>query len=75
MELALIYTLEPTKPENMDKDDPITYTCGECGQSIMAYNTQSHAENFHHTELFVLKNYIPSSVIEAQNVEETLGNV
>lgn len=56
MELAIVYLLEP--PKATETDSPISYKCAECGQSILGYNAEAHAKNFHQTEFYVLKNVV-----------------
>lgn len=63
MELAVIFDLDP--PASLEVSAPITYTCRECQTSIMSYNVQDHAYKAHGSDLFVLKNFVPSSVVEA----------
>lgn len=62
MELAVIYDLNP--PAALEGDQPITYKCGECGETIMNYNLELHAQQVHHTSLFVRRNLFVETPLE-----------
>lgn len=75
MELAVVFNLNP--PVAIDVDAPISYTCQECGESVLSYNVEQHARGAHGSKLYVLRNRVlpPEPVVPPSEVSIDLINI